>query len=331
MHKKYCLVITDDFSRFTWVFFLATKDETHRILKSFITEIENLVEKKVKIIRCDNGIKFNRVMNEFCEVKGIKRSPALSFMRPFRCHVTILNTLDQLGKFDGKSNEGIFVGYSTTSKAFRVYNIRTRKVKENLHITFLENKPMIAGDRPEWLFDINALLKSMNYAPVPVDGYNKDKHGSSQESKSANQERPNAESGTKIVNTAGLVNTATPTYADYPNDPFMPDLEDAGSLMMFMMIEMRTLVDLPPGKRSIRAKWVYRNKRDQRGIVVRNKARLVAQGHRQEEGIDYDEVFSLVARIEAIRLFRAYASFMDFTVYQMDVKSAFLYDTIEKE
>nr|GEV81672.1 retrovirus-related Pol polyprotein from transposon TNT 1-94 [Tanacetum cinerariifolium] len=233
-------------------------------------------------------------------------------MRPFRCHVTILNTLDQLGKFDGKSNEGIFVGYSTTSKAFRVYNIRTRKVKENLHITFLENKPMITGDGPEWLFDINALLKSMNYAPVPVDnslfdsssqasdGYNKDKHCPSQESESAIQERPNAESSTKTVNTAGLVNTATPTYADYPNDPFMPDLEDAGSLMMLIMIEMRTLVDLPPGKRSIGAKWVYRNKRDQRGIVVKNKARLVAQGHRQEEGIDYDEVFALVARIKAI-------------------------------
>nr|GFB90278.1 putative ribonuclease H-like domain-containing protein [Tanacetum cinerariifolium] len=68
-----------------------------------------------------------------------------------------------------------------------------------------------------------------------------------------------------------------------------------------------------------------------RGIVVKNKARLVAQGHRQEEGIEYDEVFAPVARIEAIRLFLAYASFMDFTVYQMDVKSEFLYGTIEEE
>nr|GEW34228.1 hypothetical protein [Tanacetum cinerariifolium] len=85
------------------------------------------------------------------------------------------------------------------------------------------------------------------------------------------------------------------------------------------------------GKRSIGTKWVYRNKRDQRGIVVRNKARLVTQGHRQEEGIDYDKVFAPVARIEAIRLFLAYASFIDFTVYQMDVKSAFLYGTIKEE
>nr|GFC86199.1 copia protein [Tanacetum cinerariifolium] len=71
--------------------------------------------------------------------------------------------------------------------------------------------------------------------------------------------------------------------------------------------------------RPIGTKWVLKNKKDERGIVVRNKARLVAQGHTQEEGIDYDEVFAPVARIEAIRLFLAYASFMGFTVYQMDI------------
>ncbi|GJZ61407.1 putative ribonuclease H-like domain-containing protein [Tanacetum coccineum] len=83
--------------------------------------------------------------------------------------------------------------------------------------------------------------------------------------------------------------------------------------------------------RPIGTKWVFRNKKDERGIVVRNKARLVAQGYTQEEGIDYDEVFAPVARIEAIRLFLAYASFMGFIVYQMDVKSAFLYGTIKEE
>ncbi|GJS99633.1 putative ribonuclease H-like domain-containing protein [Tanacetum coccineum] len=85
----------------------------------------------------------------------------------------------------------------------------------------------------------------------------------------------------------------------------------------------KTLVDLPNGKRAIRTKWVYRNKKDERGIVIKNKAILVAQGYIQEEGIDYDEVFAPVARIEVIRLFLAYASFKDFVVYQMDVKSAF--------
>ncbi|GJR43306.1 putative ribonuclease H-like domain-containing protein [Tanacetum coccineum] len=235
--KKYCLVVTDDYSRFTWVFFLATKDETSEILKNFIKEIENLVDTKVKIIRCDNETEFkNKVMDDFCKEKGIKREysvartpqqngvaerrnrtlieaartmladsklpttfwaeavstacyvqnrvlvvkphnktpyelfrgfkPALSFMRPFGCHVTILNTLDNLGKFDGKSDEGFFVGYSLSSKAFRVYNTRTRRVEENLHIGFLENKPMIEGNGPKWLFDIDSLTQSMNYVPV---------------------------------------------------------------------------------------------------------------------------------------------------------------------
>ncbi|GJR82238.1 putative ribonuclease H-like domain-containing protein [Tanacetum coccineum] len=102
-------------------------------------------------------------------------------------------------------------------------------------------------------------------------------------------------------------------------------------LLQFKLQQVWTLVDLPYGKRAIGTKWVYMNKKDERGIVIRNKTRLVAQGYTQEEGIDYDEVFAPVARIEAIRLFLAYASFKDFVVYQMDVKSAFLYGKIEEE
>ncbi|GKB35922.1 putative ribonuclease H-like domain-containing protein [Tanacetum coccineum] len=102
-------------------------------------------------------------------------------------------------------------------------------------------------------------------------------------------------------------------------------------LLQFKLQQVWILVDLPFGKKAIGTKWVFRNKRDERSIVVKNKARLVAQGHRQEEGIDYDEVFAPVARIEAIRLFLAFASYKGFLVYQMDVKSAFLYGTIEEE
>ncbi|GJV18375.1 putative ribonuclease H-like domain-containing protein [Tanacetum coccineum] len=102
-------------------------------------------------------------------------------------------------------------------------------------------------------------------------------------------------------------------------------------LLQFKIQKVWTLVDLPSGKKAIGTKWVYRNKKDEKGIVVRNKARMVAQGYKQEEGIDYDKVFAPVARVEAIRLFLAFASFMNFPVYQMDVKSAFLYGTIEEE
>ncbi|GKD56724.1 putative ribonuclease H-like domain-containing protein [Tanacetum coccineum] len=96
------------------------------------------------------------------------RPPSQSFMRPFGCPVTILNILDPLSKFDEKADEGFFVGYSINSKAFRVFNTRTRKVEENMHINFLENKPNVVGSRPEWLFDIDLLTNSMNYEPVTV-------------------------------------------------------------------------------------------------------------------------------------------------------------------
>ncbi|GJV41633.1 putative ribonuclease H-like domain-containing protein, partial [Tanacetum coccineum] len=102
-------------------------------------------------------------------------------------------------------------------------------------------------------------------------------------------------------------------------------------LLQFKLQKVWVLLDLPKGKRAIRTKWVYRNKKDERGVVVRNKARLVALGYRQEEGIDYDEVFAHVARIEAIRIFLACASFMGFIVYQMDVKNAFLFGIIDEE
>nr|GFC72335.1 copia protein [Tanacetum cinerariifolium] len=101
-------------------------------------------------------------------------------------------------------------------------------------------------------------------------------------------------------------------------------------LLQFKIQNVWTLVDCPKGVRPIGTKWILKNKKDERGIVVKNKARLVAQGYTQEEMIDYNEVFAPVARIEAIRLFLAYAS-LGFTVYQMDVKSDFLYGTIDEE
>ncbi|GJX22215.1 putative ribonuclease H-like domain-containing protein, partial [Tanacetum coccineum] len=102
-------------------------------------------------------------------------------------------------------------------------------------------------------------------------------------------------------------------------------------LLQFKLQKVWILVDLPSRKKAIGTKWVFKNKRDEISIVVNNKVRLVAQGFRQEEGIDYDEVFAPVAKIEAIRLFLDFASYMGFTVYQMDVKSAFFYGTIEEE
>ncbi|GJS73418.1 reverse transcriptase domain-containing protein [Tanacetum coccineum] len=422
--------------------------------------------------------------------RGIK--PALSFMRPFGYNVTILNMLDSLGKFDDKSDEGFFVGYSLSNKAFRVYNSRTRRVEENLHIRFLENKPMIEGNGPKWLFDIDSLTQSMNYVPIaagtitnefagiqgelnaststekeeisqdcivmPIwkdasyfdspskdvdngepksaaddqkqvedgpDNENdeKDKYEDDSNPKEFNTARQHVNTASPEVNTGHFklnivdlsVNTASSYDQDSPKDMFTmgsshtlevthveffsdedePEV-DLGNItnsyivpttpntrihkdhpienvigdvkssvqtrrmtkptseqgFLSAVYEQKThdtlntclyacfLSQIEPtsiAKALSDSSWVEAmqeeiiNKKDERGIVIRNKARLVAQGHRQEEGIDYEEVFAPVARIEAIRLFLAYASFMGFLVYQMDVKSAFLYGTIEEE
>nr|GEW65167.1 ribonuclease H-like domain-containing protein [Tanacetum cinerariifolium] len=131
-HKWYCLVVTDDFSRFTWTFFLRSKDETSDILKKFITEIENLKDYKVKIIR----VLVNKSQNKTPYELFNGRTPAVGFLKPFGCHVMILNTLDNLWKFEAKGDEGYFIEYSMSSKAFRVFNKRTRRVEENLHVEF---------------------------------------------------------------------------------------------------------------------------------------------------------------------------------------------------
>ncbi|GKA31105.1 ribonuclease H-like domain-containing protein, partial [Tanacetum coccineum] len=131
------------------------------------------------------------------------RTPSLSFMRPFGCPITILNTLDQLGKFNGKANEGFFVGYSMNSMAFRVFNSRTRIVEENLHITFFENKPNVEKSGPEWLFGINTLTKSMNYKRVVAGN------------------QSNGSAGTKACDNAGKARVETIPGKDYILLPFL--------------------------------------------------------------------------------------------------------------
>nr|GEV91578.1 putative reverse transcriptase domain, ribonuclease H-like domain, aspartic peptidase domain protein [Tanacetum cinerariifolium] len=190
--KMYYLVVTDDYSRFTWVFSLAANDETSVILKSFITRIENLVDHKVKVIRCDNETEFkNREMNRFCEIKSILRQfsvaripqqngvaerrnrtlieAAGTMLADFKLPTIFwVEAVNHLGKFNGKADERFFVGYSLNSKSFRVFNSRTRIREENLHIRFSESTPNVVGSRTDWLFDIYALTRTMNYEPSVV-------------------------------------------------------------------------------------------------------------------------------------------------------------------
>ncbi|GKB99477.1 putative ribonuclease H-like domain-containing protein [Tanacetum coccineum] len=389
-------------------------------------------------------------------------------MKPFVCLVTILNTIDHLGKFDGKSDEGFFVGYSINSKAFRVFNSRTKIVEENLHVQFCENTPNIVGNGtkacdatdkarmetvpgkdyillPLWIDDppfsqSSKISPGGGFKPSGDDGKKVDQNPR-EDSEVIDQEKKDNVNSTNTVNAASTneVNAVgAKTSIELPDDPNMPELEDIvysdddedvgaeadmnnldafipvsfilttrvhkdhpveqiigdltlapqtrrmiknlkehdlfssvqqrtnhkdfqnylfacflsqeepkkvihalkdpswieamqEELLQFKLQEVWTLVELPNGKRAIGTKWVFMNKNDERGIVIKNKARLVTQGYTQEEGIGNDEVFAPVAKIEAIRLFLTYTSFKDFVMYQMDVKSAFLYGKIEEE
>ncbi|GJR71119.1 putative ribonuclease H-like domain-containing protein [Tanacetum coccineum] len=446
MKKMYCLVVTDDYSRFSWVFFLATKDETSGILKSFITGVENLIDQRVKVIRCDNGTEFkNKEMNQFCERKGIKREfsvartpqqngvaerknrtlieaartmladsklpttfwaeavntacyvqnrvlvtkphnktpyelflgrkPALGFMRPFRCLVIILSTIDLLSKFDGKVDEGFFVRYSINSKAFRVFNSRTRIVEENLHVQFSENTPNIAGRNQS---NGNAGTKACEDAgkarmeTVPGKDYIllplwTDDPPFSQSSKSSQDDgsKPSSDDEKKVdedprkdsesidqnkddnVNSTNNVNAGRTNEVnvvsgkisiellDDPNMPALEDIvysnenEDVGA-----EADMNNLDAFMPVSPILTTR-VHKDHPVEQIIGDLNSApqtrRMIKNLEEHEKGIDYDEVFAPFARIEAIMLFLAYASFKDFVVYQTDVKSAFLYGKIEEE
>ncbi|GJZ07634.1 putative ribonuclease H-like domain-containing protein [Tanacetum coccineum] len=353
-----------------------------------------LLERPEQLIsaRSDNGTEFkNKVMDDFCREKGIKReysvarTPQQNGMaerrnmtlikaartmladsklpttfwakavstacyvqyRPFGCHVIILNTLDNLGKFDSKKYEGSLLDIPCSSKAFR------GTILMNLHV--LQREPMegtLFERRKSSISFVMQFGKSYFDSPSKDVGKGKPKSAADDQkqvkdgphNESDEKDKSEDDSSPKEVNAAGQhVNTTNSpkdmfklgashtleaTNVEFFSDEDEPEV-DLGNITNSYTVWK--LVDLPNGKRAIGTKWVFRNKKDERGIVIRNKARLVAQGHRQEEGIYYEEVFAPMARIEAIRLFLAYASFMGFLVYQMDVKSAFLYGTIEEE
>nr|GEV73990.1 hypothetical protein [Tanacetum cinerariifolium] len=358
------------------------------------------------------------------------RTPSISFMRPFGCHVTILITLDSLGKFERKVDEGFLVGYSNTdgdvvfdgkehmfdekkpesevnvspssSAQSRKQDDKTKKEAKgkspvesftgyrDLSAEFEDcsdnsiNEVNVAGTLVPTVGKISSDINNTFSAADPSNAAASPTHGKSSfidaSQLSDDPDMPELEDITYSDNEDDVGTEAdfnnletsisvspiptTRVHKDHPVTQIISDLSLATQtrsmkrvakdqeepkrvhqalkeqswieamqeeLLQFKMQNVWILVDLSYGKRAIGTKWVFKNKKDERGIMVRNKARLVAQGHTQEEGINYEEVFAPVARIEAIRLFLAYASFMGFMVYQMDVKSAFLYGTIEEK
>ncbi|GJX24703.1 putative ribonuclease H-like domain-containing protein [Tanacetum coccineum] len=355
-HKWYCLVVTDDFSRCD-----NGGEFRNREIDEFCSR--KGIKREFSNARTpqQNGVaeRRNRTLIEAARTMVLvikyhnntphelfnKISPAIGFLRPFGCHVMILNTLDHLGKFDAKRDEGYFVGYSLNSKAFRVFNKRTKKVEENLHVDFLENRSIEKGTGPDWLFDIDTLTNSMNYEkespltfialpnwfhevqmetsndsarksdaiPVNVDpqneqeGINGDK-AVSERCKNTNPTTIEPELTSTVETKVPTISTPAPT----------------GSLSVPPVTSSVPRIILRGGSSYPEPPSI--------GNVVSFENRLEDFFRDITNAVSLDEVEAdLSNMIKAIRLFLAYASYMGFTVYQMDVKSAFLYETIDEE
>nr|GFB15040.1 retrovirus-related Pol polyprotein from transposon TNT 1-94 [Tanacetum cinerariifolium] len=210
----------------------------------------------------------------------------------------ILNTLDNLGKFEAKGDECYFIGYSMSSKVFRVFNKRTRRVEENLHVEFLKNKAIDNSAGPNWLFDIDYLTKSMNYvpvnvvtnstnfsvesailtvsSPVPTACLN-DSPEPSSEARLISKRVANQEESPSLDNILSLTNRFEDvlgvTTSSNKAIGVEADVEAMQEeLLQFKIQNVWTLVHCPKGVRPIGTKWVLKNKKDEKGIVVRNKS-----------------------------------------------------------
>ncbi|GJW58339.1 putative ribonuclease H-like domain-containing protein [Tanacetum coccineum] len=358
---------------FTWTFFLKTKDETYRILRNFITKIENLKDLKVKIIRCDNGGEFrNKEMDDFCSRKGkfdakgdevneeVPKSSGISFPtaglnKPSKLTSTpiVETAVPTVGTHVPTASENIFTIDPSEPSSKQTVETIVPTVSTPVP-TIIKSRGGLRYSQPPSIY--NAISSENRVGDFFVD--------------STHATRLNeVEADLNNMETTIQV-SPTPTLRIHKAHPKNQIIGPVDTLVLtrhksknvdeqsfLATIHQKTDPDLlqlclfsaflsqeEPKKISEALKdssWVeamqeellqfqIQNK-DERGIVIRKKARLVAQGYTQEEGIDYEEVFAPVARIEAIRLFLAYASYMGFTIYQMDVKSAFLYGTIDEE
>ena len=337
------------------------------------------------------------------------RKPNISYFKPFGCKCFVHNNgKDNLGKFDARSDEGIFLGYSLNSKAYRIYNKRTQIVEENIHVVFDESHNGVLSDvctdlkftddsfnhlDDESDVETNKAKKDQINMQGPIQtseelAQQTDLHvqtasehvSTSQHIESESQHienesqrietecqhvetenqhvEPRAEpkkfkyaSSHPEENLLSEINTGIRTRSSLQNfcafTAFLslvepkdhvqvlkdPDwtLAMQNELNEFERNDVWFLVERPHNQTTIGTKWVFRNKLDENGNIIKNKARLVVKGYNQEEGIDYEETFAPVARLEAIRMFLAFASHLKIKLYQMDVKCAFLNEFLQEE
>jgi len=279
--------------------------------------------------------------------------PNIGYFKVFGCKCFILNNKEKLGKFDSKTDVGIFLGYSSTSKAYRVFNKRTLVIEESMHVVFDEscnivsNESIYSDDLEKDFEDLLVSEKGKEIVPSmeEVSINEKKEDGSSSMPKEWRyapshpkdlilgdpEQGVKTRSSLNLFSNLAFVSQVEPkSFKDAECDEFWI-LAMQEELNQFERNNVWELVPRPSNASIIGTKWVFRNKMDEHGNIIRNKARLVAQGYCQEEGIDYEETFAPVARLEAIRMLLAFASYKNFILYQMDVKSAFLNGYIFEE
>nr|GFB10114.1 hypothetical protein [Tanacetum cinerariifolium] len=243
------------------------------------------------------------------------RSCNISYFYMFGCLVHIHNHRDHVGNFDAKANNGFFPDYSLVAKAFRVFNIRRQEIKETCQHTFSE--------------DDEAILKSSKEADDhPVLNEHDD-------SKSVKDLRIAKDKVSTIIEPISYVEPS-PTIISPSSEVGVTTrsiIRDSEAASAYECLYVNFHSEIEPKKliKALEKEGWITNKMDEHGVVVKNKSRVVAQGYNQQERIDYDETFVLVARLEAIRVFLAYAAYMGFVVFQMEVKSVFLNRKIFEE
>ncbi|GJT37524.1 retrovirus-related pol polyprotein from transposon TNT 1-94 [Tanacetum coccineum] len=246
------------------------------------------------------------------------KKPELSFFHVFGSLFYPTNDHEYLGKFDAKADIGIFVGYAPAKKAFRIYNRRTRLITETIHVTFDELTAMASEQ-----FSSGPGIQGMTLATSSTGlGLN-----------------PVSQLPCLPQKRDGWDRLFQPMFEEYFNPPTI----DVSPVQEAAAPRAEVLTDSPvstsidqdaPSTNNvflIKLKWIYKVKTDESGGVLKNKALLVAQGFRQEEGIDFEESFAPVARIEAIRIFVAYTAHKNMIIYQMNVKTDFLNGEIKEE
>ncbi|GJS62357.1 retrovirus-related pol polyprotein from transposon TNT 1-94 [Tanacetum coccineum] len=272
------------------------------------------------------------------------RKPNLNYFRVFGSKCFILNIKDYLTKFDPKSYQGVFLGYSPNSKAYIILNKQTIKVEESLNVTFDETppSPKTSPLEDDELVEEEAIevsktkpigndLKDISLENNQIINIKESKtHPLENVIGNLNQRTLRSQAQDKS-NFFCFISTIEPKNINeaLKDENWVMAMQE--ELNQFKTNDVWELVPNPMDMTIIGTKWVYRNKLNENGIVTRNKARLVAQGYKQQEGIDYDETYAPVARLDSIRILLAYACALNFKLYQMDVKSAFFNGFINEE